>query len=243
MKEYFDSNAKAYHLTERKRYVVLPALKRNLKKAHRGAALLDLACGNALFYSLVTRKGYAYFGLDISPVLLKQAQEYFPQGAYQLGNATSFSKLYKRQKFDVILSNLLLPALNKKQDIVKVLVECAKTLKSTGELVLVIVHPAFDMYMHAGALGRKDIHTQYKGYFASGTKYTFTKQFPTGPFRFTDYHWTLSDYFDAIQKAGFKISKIDECPPGKSLQKHKPQLYKKYQDVPGYMVLVCNLQA
>ncbi|RJQ33468.1 class I SAM-dependent methyltransferase [Candidatus Parcubacteria bacterium] len=239
MKEYLDKKAGVYNLTDRKKYVVVPALKRHIKKVKSGI-LLDLACGNGLFYKLIVQKGYKYFGLDISPVLLEQAQNNFPKGNYCLGDATKFAKLYKKQKFDVILSNLLLPAFNKKQDIIKVFRECQKVLKPNGEILLVIAHPIFDMYMYKGMLGRKDVKTQYKGYFNSGEKFTFTKKFPKGRFNFTDYHWTLTDYFDAIKQAGLVVAKLDECPPEKILQKNNLKLYKKYYQYPGYIVLVCK---
>ncbi len=236
MKEYFEQNAETYNITERKKFVVVPALKRHIQKVKTGG-LLDLGCGNGLFYPLIAKKGYAYFGLDISPILLKQAQAQFPQGNYKLGNAKWFARLYKNQKFDVILSNLLLPALNQKKDIVKVLLECKKVLKPRGSIVLVVVHPTFDMYMYAGMLGEGGVKTKYKGYFNSGAEFTFSKQFPKGKFNFTDYHWTLTDYFDCIHKAGLSVTALDECPPEASLQKSNPGLYTKYKNYPGYMVL------
>jgi SAM-dependent methyltransferase len=239
MQEYLDKNAEVYHFTDRKKYVVIPALKRHIKKIKSGT-LLDLACGNGLSYKLIAQKGYEYFGLDISPVLLEQAQNNFPKGHYSLGDATKFTKLYKNQKFDVILSNLLLPALDKKQDIIKVFQECKKVLKPEGEMIFVITHPVFDMYMHKGMFDRKGIKTQYKGYFNSGAKMTFTKKFPKGEFTFTDYHYTLTDYFDAINQANLVVTNLDECPPEKTLQKSNPKLYKKYLQYPGYMILVCK---
>lgn len=239
MQEYLNKNAEVYHLTERKQYVIVPALKRNIKKVKSGN-LLDLACGNALFYPLIVQKGYNYFGLDISPILLEQAKNNFPKGHYCLGNATKFAKLYKNQKFDVILCNLLLPALNEEKNIIKVFQECKKILKPSGEMLFVIAHPTFDMYMYNGMLGRKNVKTQYKGYFNSGAKFSFIKKFPKGKFSFTDYHWTLTDYFNAIAKADLVVTKLDECPPEKTLQKDNSKLYKKYQKYPGYMILTCK---
>jgi SAM-dependent methyltransferase len=238
MKEYLNVNAEFYHLTERKRFVLLPAIRRHIKTTKLGR-LLDLACGNALFYPLITKKGYSYYGLDISPILLKQAQKNFPQGHYIQGNAVSFSKYY-HFKFDVILCNLLLPALSNKNDLIQVLKECKKVLKSSGKMVFTIVHPSFDMYMQAGLFDRK-IKTKFKGYFESGAKFTFAKDFPKGKFVFTDYHWTLRDYFEAIKKAGLKIEELDECAPENSLKRNNPKLYKKYQKNPGYMVLVLTV--
>lgn len=240
MEEYFDKNAEVYHLTERKKFVLVPAIERHLKPIKSGA-LLDLACGNALFFPLVTKKGYKYYGLDISPVLLEQARENFPKATYTLGDATKFAHLYKKQKFDVILCNLLLPALNKKQNLTKVFNECKKVLKPNGQMIFTIVHPTFDMYMHAGMLGRKDVKTKYTGYFNSGAKFTFPKKFPKGTFYFTDYHWTLTDYFKALKEAGLRVIQLDECPPELSLKKLNTKLFKKYLNFPGYMVLVCSV--
>ena len=239
MKEYLSKNAAVYNLTDRKKHIIIPALRRHIKKVRSGS-LLDLACGNALFYPLIAQKGYKYFGLDISPVLLEQARKRFSKGHYLLGDARKFAKMYKDQKFDVILSNLLLPALSKKQDIIKVFRESKKVLKPNGRMIFVVINPIFDMYMYKGLFGKKGIKAQYKGYFNSGAKFIFTRQFPKGKFEFTDYHWTLTDYFDAMKKTNLSVVELDECPPNKNLQKDNPGLYKKYQTYPSYMILVCE---
>lgn len=240
MKEYFGASAAMYDLTERKRFVLLPAVQRYIKKASSQKRLLDLACGNGAFYTIATNKGYRYFGLDISEDMIKLARAKYPKGSYLVANANNFSHLYK-QKFDIILSMLLLPSLKNYRDIIATLKECRKSLKPGGRLILGIAHPAFDQYMQVGLFGRQGIKTKFKGYFTQGTKFEFTKQFHNGNFTFEDYHYTVSDYINALSNAGLTLLNMDECPPNKKLQETNPSLHEKYSQFPGYLILMCGL--
>lgn len=239
MKEYYGDGAKKYAVTERKQMVLLPAIERAVGPAQPGQKLLDLACGNGAFHDFAVAKGYKYVGLDISEDMIDEARNRFPEGEYIVADAIDYAGSVS-EKFDTILSVLLLPSLNRYQKIVSTLKSCKETLKEGGRLIIGTVHPSFDQYMHVGLLGKQGINTDFQGYFNTGAKFTFTKQFPGGDFVFEDYHYTLMDYFNTIKEAGLTLESIDECPPDADLKDANPELYGKYSLFPGYIVFVCS---
>ena len=74
-----------------------------------------------------------------------------------------------------------------------------------------IMHPSFDHYMQSILFQRKDVEANFKGYFESGSRFTANQTINDLPFTFEDYHWTMADYVSAIDTAGLRIRKIDEC--------------------------------
>jgi ubiquinone/menaquinone biosynthesis C-methylase UbiE len=234
MKEYYGKGAKIYHQTKGKRFLLIPAILRNLKPVTKGK-LLDVACGNGDFSILVNKKGYEYHGLDVSPDMIKRAREDFPHGKFQVASATKFASKYK-EKFDVILISMLFPAMDKLSGITKVLTESVKVLKKDGHIIIGVTHPSFDHYMQSFLFNRADVKTKFTGYYSSGTKYRTPQKFNGGELVFEDYHWTLSDYVNAIHKAGLSITNIDECKPSIEAKKDKP-FYQKRLTFPTYLTI------
>jgi ubiquinone/menaquinone biosynthesis C-methylase UbiE len=238
MKEYYGKSAKKYGQTRGKSLLLLPALKRNLPKATDSKArALDVACGNGDIFPIVKAKGYKYFGLDISQDLLKRAEVDFPSGKYQKGDARNLKKYYKT-RFNAIIISMLFPAFDRKQDIVKVLKASKKLVAKKGVILIAVTHPAFDHYMQSFLFKRQDVHTDFKGYFHSGTYFRMDQQINGDPFTFEDYHWTLTDYFDAVKASGLVIVNMDECRgESKVLSKDDREYARKRDNIPTYLVL------
>ena len=72
MKDPFKEIAESYTQTESKNLLLLPALKRALKRCGASGKLLDVGCGTADMHNVVTKAGYKYFGFDISKNMLKK---------------------------------------------------------------------------------------------------------------------------------------------------------------------------
>jgi len=239
VKEYFDQGAEIYDITERKQHVLIPAISRQIPQAKKGQKLLDLACGNGTFYKLFTSKGYEYTGVDVSPDMVDLAKRKYPNGKYLVADATTFTSSLK-EKFEMVTAILLLPSLVNLKKVKQAVQECQKALEPGGSVVFAVPHSCFDMYMRKGILGKEDVETEWTGYFNTAAKFTFKKQFPKGEFEFEDYHYTFEDYIAAIHEAGLRLIGFDECKPEESLAKTNPNLYQKYFEIPGYVVLIAT---
>jgi hypothetical protein len=128
---------------------------------------------------------------------------------------------------------MLFPAFDRREDIITVLKEAWIVMEDGGTLLIGVTHPSFDHYMQAGLLHRQGIDCDFKGYFASGDGFVIHK----GDFEFHDIHWTLSDYTEALQEAGFVITAIDECPPS---DEAPVDLIAERSRFPTYMLIVAT---
>ncbi len=240
MREFYGSSVKDFFETKGKRFIALPAVRRHLPKAGKGERLLDVGCGMGAYYDLVTKKGYKYYGLDASHDMLVRAGDEHPQGGFIVGKADRFAKVFKG-KFDAILISMVFPSISSKQEMSAILKECKKVMKHGRPLLLVVSHPAYDHYMQAGLLGRKNVQTHFAGYFASGTKYKTQRRTETKCFMYEDYHWTIADYLDVLQKAGFALTALDECMPGADAKRADKVFYEKRMTKPTYLLLQATI--
>lgn len=235
MKEYYGKSAQIYHQTKGKKYLLIPSILKYIKNTSNGK-LLDVACGNGDFSILVSKRGYQYYGFDVSKDMINRAKIDFPQSNFLVASAVNFSKSYKEQ-FDIILISMLMPALGKSEDMVKSLKESTKLLKQNGIIIIGVTHPCFDHYMQSFLFNRKDVKTKFTGYYSSGTRFKIPQKFNGGELIFEDYHWTLSDYLKVINKAGLKVVDIDECKPI-STAKNEKEYYNKHLNFPTYLTIV-----
>lgn len=165
---------------------------------------------------------------------MKLVQKAWPNGSFRVDDACMLTNI---GAFNVIVVNMLFPVLLSKEIIIKILKQCFYYIKDRGVLILGVTHPCFDHYMKYGVLGRGNVETDFEGYFSSGSKFVI-RDHPTakGTFSFTDYHWTLADYFQCLQKSHFILSNIDECPPSEESKKI-PCLWERKNKFPTYLVL------
>lgn len=237
MKEYFGKSAKIYHQTKGKKYLLIPSLLRYIPYTKNGK-LLDVACGNGDLYINAKKRGYKYFGFDISPDMIERAKVNNPTAQFLVAAATNFSKKYN-DKFDIVLVSMLLPAMGRFASIVKNLRECVKVLKNNGSIIIGVTHPVFDHYMQSFLLKRTDVKTKFAGYYASGAKFKVPQKFDDGELVFEDYHWTLADYIRALSMAGLKVAVIDECKPDAAVKIDK-KYYDRHLAYPTYLVIVAK---
>jgi hypothetical protein len=120
-----------------------------------------------------------------------------------------------KNKFDVILINMVFPCIDNRKDFKQIFKEAKKALKPGGVILIGTTHSCFDGYMKVGVLelGLDIINTDFKGYHHSGQQYTVNRNFEGEKFVFEDYHWMLSDYVNCISDCGLKIIHMDECKP------------------------------
>ena len=166
MKEYFGKSSAFYKQTKGKRYLLMPAIRRAVPKVKIGN-FLDIGCGRGDFCEIANRKGYRFFGLDISKDMISYARAENPAGEYSVASAKRFSGLYS-QKFDVLVASMLLPAISGKKEIVQILKECQRVLKRGSRLILGVTYPPMDHYMQSFLFNRKEVKKKFTGYYASG---------------------------------------------------------------------------
>lgn len=212
MKEYLGKSASNFEQSPAKKYSLLQAINRVIPVALPNATLLDVGCGKGELFPLFNRKGYIYFGADISEDMLKLATQQYPEGKYFNVSATDLTRQVDK-KFDVVVANMLFTVMDNQEAITGTLLQCKELLKQNGIMVIGVAHPCFDAYMQAQLDQREGIEADFKGYYASGNRYTVQKKYSKGLCTLEDYHWTLTDYFEAILRAGFQITQIDECKP------------------------------
>lgn len=238
MNEYMGKSAKRYSQTESKLMRLFPALDRVISKKS-GGLFLDVGCGVGDYSEEVGKKGYKYYGVDVSGDMIARARTTYPSINFRVSDATKFSDKFNI-RFDIVLLSMVLCTLGKKSNIVDTLHECRKVLKDDGIVVIGDLYPALDPYMQKFLFSREDVETDFDGYFSSGRMFVAHKKLSSGNFDFVDYHWTLTDHFDSIKEAGLTIEKIDECKTNPKDKNIDPKYYERTKFYPTFLVLVCR---
>lgn len=191
-----------------------------------GKIILDAGCGDGYLSSLMRNKGAMVSAFDGAKELIKIAQKDFEGIRFDVLDITKRLP-YENQSFDIVVSSLVLMDV---QEIEKFFFECHRMLKPNGRLVFSIVHPCFYT---------ADWHTDEKGnrdYKMVENYWHLTKKTNNFWGETTHYHRPLSWYSNALAKAGFVISKMQENP-------YKPSELKKvvepHQRVPLFICFEC----
>lgn len=74
----------------------------SLLKSPKGAAVLDLGCGNGALSVKLLEKGYKVIGMDASEAMLEIAKAQYPHMTFLQGDACSF---HLKEPLDAIFSN------------------------------------------------------------------------------------------------------------------------------------------
>lgn len=184
--------------------------------------IAEFGCGNGYWTRIFATRGADCMGIDSSKQQINAAKEEerkYPLGInYLLKDVTNLSGI-KSNSFDIIFIDYVLLEIPKKEELTKVFKEAHRILKNKGILLVSEKHP-FDPIVQKGWILPKGFN-----YFTSGAKIKVSaKQVNGSRIWFTDYHWTLEDYFTAIINAGFKINLVNEPKASKEIIKRYPIL-------------------
>ena len=208
-----------------KLYVIRPALLplfRNIKNKR----ILELGCGNGFWLKILASKGAECSGIDKSKNQISVAIEENKKSRYKinyhLGDIANLKRFSK--KFDYILLEKVLLEIPKLSKIKRVLKEAYKVTKKEGYIIVSDLHPMTPNCNLANVRTSKDY-----SYFKSGSPIQIiSKRVDGKETYYTDFHWTFEDLCDAITNAGFKIIKVLEPRPSKTIMKKYSYLrYRK----------------
>lgn len=235
--KFWDESAPYFGRTENSKFIVYPALKKLCGRVG-GIKILDIGCATGELAIDLASKDAKVVGLDYSEKMIEiarnRAKEKGVRGVKFLVADAKKLEFLAPQKFDLIIINVLLPHLETKKEIEKVLKGVGKRLKGNGRVLLAEPHPCFD-HLLRNEIFSKDRETSY---FHSGKPYEFRIVVENSGEKLSSiaYHWTIEDYVRAISNSGLIMKNIYEPKPIKSLSKKAPKLYKRMVAYPTYII-------
>ena len=188
--------------------VIAPNLIR-LLDIKKGMKILDLACGQGFFSRKFVDKGASVTGADIGKELIAVAQKRSPQipfhttPAHKLGFAQG-------ETYDAVVIVLAIQNIGNMDEVFK---EAWRVLRKGGRLILVLNHPAFRIPKRSSwgfSSADKKQYRRIDGYL-SETRVPIVMH-PGQPESEStvSYHRSMQDYFKALARAGFAVSRLEE---------------------------------
>jgi ubiquinone/menaquinone biosynthesis C-methylase UbiE len=209
--------------TPHHRQILNPCVERLLGDV-RGKRLLDAGCGEGYLSFHYARKGAVVSGVDRSSQLIDTARSRARSEDVNIdfreGDICSLSS-YLDGEFDLVLCNLVLLNVS---CLDKAISEFSRVLRTGGELVLSVVHPAFDVYGPGGwEMGDRDpITKRRRGRYFTMDSYYVERDYERVwkrrdgtdfPAPITFFHRTISRYVNALLSAGFELEALEEPLP------------------------------
>jgi 2-polyprenyl-3-methyl-5-hydroxy-6-metoxy-1,4-benzoquinol methylase len=208
----------------------------------RNKQLLDLSCGEGYNTRILAKRGARVIGVDFSKEMIRLARQEEKRSRlgtrYYVSDAADLKEL-ESERFDVVTCFMALMDIERFEDAIS---EVARVLKKKGRFVFSITHPCFEYGDTVGgepiaewkyeegkenAKERKAGHLEVKRYFGiTKCEVSWDMERLVRPFRTTSFHRTLTDYFRALHKSGFVITRLAEPKPtAKGVSKY-PSLRK-----------------
>ena len=219
--------------TSSKTAVLFPALQKIMPDL-KEKRVLDAGCGDGFGVAWLRAQGAESIGVDISEKGIESCKQLDPQGKYAVMDVR---KLSFKEKFDYVLSLLVLLSFDKKTEMTTAIKKMGACLKEDGKMIIATVHPAFDTVNENMETMIRHSLAEYS-YADSGMKIEYKHK--SKNFSFVDFHWRIEDYSDCINKAGLVIEKIVEPLPIPESEKDSKELYSARRKYPPYMVFVCR---
>lgn len=208
----------------------------------RGKHVLDLACGEGYNTRILAKKGARVMGVDFSEEMIRLARQRERRDRlgirYYVSDVADLEEL-ESDRFDVVTCFMALMDIECYEDAVS---EVARVLKKNGKFVFSITHPCFEYGKPVAGEpiatwkykeGTKDVaekeamHLEIRKYFGiTKCEVAWDMKRLVEPFRTTSFHRTLTDYFQALYKSRFVVTRLNEPKPtSKGVSAH-PSLRK-----------------
>jgi ubiquinone/menaquinone biosynthesis C-methylase UbiE len=214
--------------------------------------LLDLSCGEGYNTRILAKKGARVIGMDCSKEMIKLARQSEKRDRlgirYYVSDAADFKDL-ESECFDIVTCFMALMDIERYEDAIS---QVARVLKKNGRFVFSITHPCFEYGDTVGgepiaewkydeekenSAERRTAHLEVRRYFGiTKCEVSWDMKRLVKPFRTTSFHRTLTDYFQALHKSGFVVTRLVEPKPTlKGVSEH-PSL-RKHTRIPHSIII------
>jgi ubiquinone/menaquinone biosynthesis C-methylase UbiE len=214
--------------------------------------LLDLSCGEGYNTRILAKRGAKVIGVDFSEEMIELARQSEKRDRlgikYYVSDAADLEEL-EDECFDVVTCFMALMDIERYEDAIS---EVARVLKRKGRFVFSITHPCFEYgdtvngeqiaewkYEQGGEDEgeKRATHLEVRKYFGyTKCEVSWDMRRLVKPFKTTAFHRTLTDYFQALHRSGFMVSRLVEPKPtSKGVSKH-PSL-RKHTLIPHSIVI------
>ena len=174
--------------------VIAPNLVR-LLDIKKGMKVLDLACGQGFFSRKFAEKGASVTGADIGKELIAVAEKRSPEIPFHTTPAHKLGFAQNIGNMDEVFK------------------EASRVLKKGGRLILVMNHPAFRIPKRSSWGFSSVDKTQYRridGYLSETRVPIVMHPGQSASESTISYHRSMQDYFKALARAGFAVSRLEE---------------------------------
>ncbi len=175
----------------------------------KGKKVIEVGCGGGQNSIALAKKGAKVTGIDLSKEQLKFAENLAKKERVKVnfikGDFQKLSKYVKKESFDIALSSW---AFQYSPDLNKLFKEVYKVLKKNGKFVFAMPHPFQDIIDPMEFKKKRRIKFE-RSYFDTG-RYEEVGVVKGEKRVFVGFHVKVSDIFNALVKAGFKVEKILE---------------------------------
>jgi ubiquinone/menaquinone biosynthesis C-methylase UbiE len=218
----------------------------------RNKRVLDLSCGEGSNTRILAKKGATIVGVDLSKEMIQLARQNEKKERlgirYYVSDASDLKEL-ESECFDVVTCFMALMDIERYEEAIS---EVTRVLKKNGRFVFSITHPCFEFgdTVNGEPLAewkyeegtedtaeRKAVHLEVRRYFGIVTcKVSWNMKRLVKPFQTTSFHRTLTDYFRALHKSGFVVTRLDEPKPTAKGASKYPSL-RKHMLIPHSIVI------
>jgi ubiquinone/menaquinone biosynthesis C-methylase UbiE len=220
--------------------VIAPNLLRVLA-IKSGERILDVACGQGYFTRAFAEAGAVVAGADISRELIARAKKRAPKISFF--NAPAHQLAFAKDASCDVITIIL--AIQNIENITEVFAEAKRVLKPGGRLVLVMNHPAFRIPKRTSWGWDDAAKIQFRrtdGYLSAATISIDMHPGKLNSPKTVSYHRSLQDFFKALSKSGFAVSKLEEWISHKKSEKGPKQLAEDTarKEIPLFLMMECR---
>ena len=221
----------------------------------KGKSVLDLSCGEGSNTTILAKKGARVVGVDLSKEMIRLARQQERKEKlgikYYVSDAADLKEL-ESEGFDLVTCFMALMDIERYEDAIS---EVARVLKKNGRFIFSITHPCFEFgdTVNGEPLAewiyekgtentpeRKALYLQVRKYFDIVTcEVSWNMKRLFKPFQTTSFHRTLTDYFRALHKSGFVVTRLGEPKPTAKGASKYPSL-RKHLLVPHSIIIEAN---
>lgn len=216
-----------------------PCIKEMLP-ALTGKRIIDLGCGTGRFtFLLEGEKPAEILGVDLSDNMLQLAKK----KAIKNGSAARFikadaSNAFTDEKFDLVFSSTLTHYV---PDLDAFFINVSRMLLPEGQCVFSVMNPVYtaqypiksgDTFPDDSEWTVRYLDKRERGYIQPWIEYNDT----VDNFMSYSYHYTFSDYFNVLIRAGLCLEEVQEPLPPDNWKEKWPDRYNSFIETPSYMI-------